>query len=1447
MSIELKINKKEELKSENQIKEENIQTEQEETEKKKVKKEKIMEQKYKIDIIDAFGANTNDNLDNPVNFISHNNYIIYNVGYHILIKDSPPNEEELLSEKEINKQSNGFFIYLSPYLKKITSLSVSNDKNNFIICEELEKNETKFSSISMYYLGKLNILTYYIIEPTRKIITDEYINFKSLNFSDDNKYICSFCTDKISLKTLIIIYNIHDYRDFNLNETKPYLIIDILKEIDTKNININDINNYNTLVTFTKISFDNNNILCTSGNNNLNFWYLNNSKYKIIPNLMAKTKYFIDHCFYKFKNHSNKNNSILMAITSINELFILQSSEKSIKVEENNNKENNINEIEILDKNIISSGIEQFVIKYYISNIFNDITCVSTKINIINNTDYLEGIIIGNNYGDIVFYEKKKKDDINNLEYILLKKIEKKENKSKCTSITFNYNKSKLIICYEKNEISYCNIKNIFPKIKNNTYNQFKILNEGFHPYPIKDFQVSLQRPILITSSLNNNKIKIWNYISGYSEYCEMRLPEGQDHLIKNFIILSFALHPNGYNLALANEEMIWFFLICHKEIRFYGNEISEMNDLKSNKKRAFLQKRNNCYLLKFSNGGHKLIAVNSSKNIFIISTFSREIINIFHLNHQGKINDVIFSSDDVYLYSFGSDGYIYEINIITEDVERIISTHINYIMGFFYYTYNNKIANMYNKNDTKDLTPEKYYNVIVCGYDIKENYSITELVYVPLNENKEAKEYKVISSDMSFLSEQITSIIIVHPKKLEKRCIICGTKNGKILLFPSPFKDAKIKWDEVKTHTGRVNKIEYISEVNMLISSGDDGNIFIYSLYEILGETVLYDKKAENMFQLNTTLDIALGNTVLFPISELEKIEINKNEEKDVEDKFLEEKEKIAIEHRNDILKIKYNLNLKFEEEKRNINKKIEMLKGQFDKNKEKYKNELETKDKELIDKLIKDKKENSNNLYKYQKELKELKEKIKIKKEKYRNEINKKKEDYKNKYEEISKGFEDEINKLLKKQKELKEQYSNVKKDKKAFINNIEKEGILENELRSLEQDERNNEYKYNHDNLSYDIIRYKDLIEKLEINIKNKKKEIEELSLKAKYYETILNKERDNNNELLYEKEKVTEEFKELQRKMQNNETSQVFNNKLRVELYKQKYELTTKFKEKTIENNAEAKINKSLSKNIINLTNVVLNYEKDRNKALYNLELAKKENDKLRTELNITTQNLEKIIHKIYTSFETHNKSEILKCLCDIYNKYVTDDFVTQREKKLLDKKIVLELETQINTLEEQININKSNIKEIENSHDKYKEERIKENSILINECKNNRLRSQSLIKSIHKLKGHSKLLSSEISKIKRENSSSILSSNEPSQELKKNVTTTTEALPPINFYKYKNTSSILPSSIIKGDNEDNINSASKKGSFFSKSNESKRQSSEALSEHTSFDEDKNLFS
>ena len=136
----------------------------------------------------------------------------------------------------------------------------------------------------------------------------------------------------------------------------------------------------------------------------------------------------------------------------------------------------------------------------------------------------------------------------------------------------------------------------------------------------------------------------------------------------------------------------------------------------------------------------------------------------------------------------------------------------------------------------------------------------------------------------------------------------------------------------------------------------------------------------------------------------------------------------------------------------------------------------------------------------------------------------------------------------------------------------------------------------------------------------------------------------------------------------------------------------------------------------------------------------------------------------------------------------------------------------------------------------NQHDIYKEEKIKENSVLLNRFSKDKIKSQSLEKNIATLKNRSKILTNEISRIRIENSS-LISSNNASKDLKKNVSSI-EVLPKINFYKYKNTSTILHSSIIKADNDEN--SASKKGgSFFTKSNESKVQNSEAVSEHISF--------
>ena len=76
----------------------------------------------------------------------------------------------------------------------------------------------------------------------------------------------------------------------------------------------------------------------------------------------------------------------------------------------------------------------------------------------------------------------------------------------------------------------------------------------------------------------------------------------------KELEILAVAIHPNGYYIAISDIEMIRFFHLCYKELRFYNNDQIANEPNKSN-----------CTLLKFSNGGHILAAVND-KNIHFLS-----------------------------------------------------------------------------------------------------------------------------------------------------------------------------------------------------------------------------------------------------------------------------------------------------------------------------------------------------------------------------------------------------------------------------------------------------------------------------------------------------------------------------------------------------------------------------------------------------------------------------------------------------------------------------------------------------------------------------------------------------------------------------------------------------------------------------------------------------------
>ncbi len=177
---------------------------------------------------------------------------------------------------------------------------------------------------------------------------------------------------------------------------------------------------------------------------------------------------------------------------------------------------------------------------------------------------------------------------------------------------------------------------------------------------------VALQRPIIVTSSMYDKTIRVWNYLTGHCEYCKIILTEKEENETE-LDILSVAIHPNGYYIALSDSEMIRFFHLCYRELRYYNND-SVRNE---NTKKM-------CTLLKFSNGGHLLAAV-SNKTLYILKSYTRETLREFKTSHTGTIKSIVWDENDYYVYTVGSDGVMIEYNLFNFKVEELATKNITY------------------------------------------------------------------------------------------------------------------------------------------------------------------------------------------------------------------------------------------------------------------------------------------------------------------------------------------------------------------------------------------------------------------------------------------------------------------------------------------------------------------------------------------------------------------------------------------------------------------------------------------------------------------------------------------------------------------------------------------------------------------------------------------------
>lgn len=1178
----------------------------------------------RLDILRAFGADLNTTT--YPNLIFVNNGLCYPVGKHIAIRD--------VFSSEDSHHNDLMFIYLEDDVNKITTLNVSRD--NYLLLVACELNNK--CEINIYNLTKLSFTALSLFQPKRKVISTKFKKFIYASFSTDGNCIACIGENKEGeLKG--VVYDVQSYKKYTRDNYTPKYIFDLPKGAN-------------------KITYENK-VICTSGRNHLSFWFFFEGTCKEYKSVVNVNKNYVDHEWL-----DDVNIPSLAAITDDNELIIFNALYESNKMAPKKGVE-------------AESKIERFTVKQMISNLFSLNVNSDNKNNEEEKNSNIEkvkprtrctvlkclpfGIVIGSSKGNILFVEKAK-----NGEYIPIR-FTYREKEAKVTSITVSaLNYEILAISFDANEIAYISLNNLFSNLKNEKFEiNFNVVCDGFHSGEITTMDVAQQRPIIITTSRNDKTVRVWNYLTGHCEYCKIILEEKDNNLEKEMQILSVAIHPNGYYIAISDVEMIRFFHLCYKELRFYNNDQIGNEPNKAN-----------CELLKFSNGGHLLAAV-SEKKIYIIRSYSRETVRTFNASHTGTIIAIFFHNNDNFLYSSGSEGVIIQYNLFDYNTVKIANKYINY-------TDSGICSNYYiSESNLED-------NILSCGFESANQSVVSSVKFIP-HKTEEIAQCKFSSS---LIDSRATAICNVVTKRYEINAIAIGNENGTLSLYSPSIEDNEslTKWDSVKSHRGPIRRLFFSKDTNLLFSSGDDGNLFIYAIYEYPdGETAVFeDNKNAVVTQLNSILDEGLGDNVLISLMQIGAMFEQITSQKDKIFYMLKAGDEATKNYERLIKEKEIEINKKRENEAKELRDTITELN---DRNKaiiDQYENQIKTTIAE--------------NRAKYNAREQILNEKI--------DECNAQIADMKKMNEELKEDFDkimtnkeyDHLRKFHEFEYTLQKRFKELENRNEILTNKLTEQEVMEKRRLEIIENE--------HETEIFDRVdRYNQIISKNEKEIEEKSNEIAKLrDTKLKLEKTIASNEstikkyKEDNERLLAtisnlrvqidnkesEKDQLTKKLSEIEQVLQEKSKLEGFSNQLKNELYKKNFELSSKFNNEIATKEELKESSKELEKQLEDTILLLINREKEMNKQKILIDELKQKWEMQKHETNLVKKDFDNLLKKIYDTFQTNDKKLIINGIREIYHRYLSLDAEKNFDSNKLNINVRAELEKHIDFLQKELN-------------------------------------------------------------------------------------------------------------------------------------------------------------
>lgn len=218
----------------------------------------------------------------------------------------------------------------------------------------------------------------------------------------------------------------------------------------------------------------------------------------------------------------------------------------------------------------------------------------------------------------------------------------------------------------------------------NSMNEQAQPLSQLFHTGAITGLDICTRKPLIVTCG-SDNSVRIWNYEEKTLEVYEFFNEEP----------FSVAFHPSGFHIVVGFADKLRMMNVFCKTIERY----------KDIPIRA-------CTEVRFSNGGHLFAAV-ISNYIKVFNFYTGESPpSMEYKSHSGKVKSIYWSDDDSSFVSAGLDGIIYEWKLSSNS--GVLHPQEYHHKGVLYSSviFTSEIADEHKRDRSKEEELRKIYAV---------------------------------------------------------------------------------------------------------------------------------------------------------------------------------------------------------------------------------------------------------------------------------------------------------------------------------------------------------------------------------------------------------------------------------------------------------------------------------------------------------------------------------------------------------------------------------------------------------------------------------------------------------------------------------------------------------------------------------------------------------------